>query len=99
MTTFTHRGYTVRLKRRNMFGGWTATVSDQSVAQSLFLGRQSGSKAIARMKSFVDLLVEQQAWIEAMQPKESHPKHSRLHRSEERPGAPLRQADHHPPAV
>lgn len=65
MTTFTHRGYTVRLKRRNMFGGWTATVSDHSVAQSLFLGRQSGSKAIARMKSFVDLLVEQQAWIEA----------------------------------
>jgi hypothetical protein len=74
MTTFTHRGYTVRLKRRNIFGGWIATVSRQSVAQSLFLGRQSGSKAISRMKSFVDLLIEQQAWIEALQPQESAPK-------------------------
>jgi hypothetical protein len=60
MTTFAHRGYTVRLKRRNMFGGWTATVSDHSVAHSLFLGRQSRSKAIGRVKLFVDLLVDQQ---------------------------------------
>jgi hypothetical protein len=71
VTTFTYRGYTVQLRRRDIFGGWAATVTDHSVTQPLFLGRQPRSRAIAKMKWFVDSLIEQQEWIDALKAEKS----------------------------